>query len=161
MKNILIIIIVAVAVGGGVWWYMNSQKNTQTQTQEGESTTGEESKEKEVVVVDKAKTEIFSVKSKLTVIVFDKNNAQYAIQIGKVSFEVSNSKSSAELEKIEAKVVDIINTVISSKSYEDVILNDRDHSLLKNELKTKVGEVLSQGRVVSVFFENFVFQALK
>jgi len=153
------IILALVVVGGGIWFLTSSKKspasgdaNTEMAEHSEESSAGSEK-----IVVEKKKTEIIQVGEKMTNIVFDSKGAQYAL-ITKVSLEVTNKKVAAELVKMEPKIIDILNTYFSSKTYEEI--RSADRTILKTELRSKIDELVTEGRVLDVLFEQFVFQAL-
>lgn len=71
--------------------------------------------------------------------------------------EVINPMVAAELEGAQAKVRDAVILLLSSKSYADLAPLE-NKILLKNELVTRLNQILGGSKVVRVYFTELVIQ---
>ncbi|UZP66230.1 flagellar basal body-associated FliL family protein [Desulfovibrio mangrovi] len=71
--------------------------------------------------------------------------------------EVVNPDVAAELEGAQAKVRDAVILLLSSKSYADLAPLE-NKILLKNELVTRLNQILGGSKVVRVYFTELVIQ---
>lgn len=74
-----------------------------------------------------------------------------------MNLELDNEALVAELTNKEAVIRDIIISVLSSKTIEE-ISTSKGKDKLKEELTIKVNEVLVDGQIKNVFFTDFVIQ---
>jgi flagellar FliL protein len=71
--------------------------------------------------------------------------------------EVVNPEIAKELEAAQAKVRDAVILLLSSKSYADLAPLE-NKILLKNELVTRLNQILGGSKVVRVYFTELVIQ---
>lgn len=71
--------------------------------------------------------------------------------------EVVSPEAAAELESSQAKVRDAIILLLSSKSYVDLAPLE-NKILLKNEIVTRLNQILGGSKVVRVYFTELVIQ---
>jgi flagellar protein FliL len=74
-----------------------------------------------------------------------------------VALELDAQELAPEMLAKKAVVTDIIITVFSSKTAEE-LMNSKGKESAKNEIMEKVNERLKDGRVKNVYFTNFVVQ---
>ncbi len=75
-----------------------------------------------------------------------------------LSLEVTGSKKAVdEVNANMPKIRDIIITVVSSRTY-DEIRTERGQTIFKNDIKTRVNAFLKEGRVINVYKKEFVAQ---
>jgi flagellar FliL protein len=74
-----------------------------------------------------------------------------------LDIELNNAKLAAEMDTKRSLVRDIIIRTLSAKTYEEIsTLKGKDR--LKDEIVSKLNEVLADGRVQNIFFTDFVVQ---
>lgn len=74
-----------------------------------------------------------------------------------LDIELDNDKLAAEMDMKRSLVRDIIIRTLSAKTYEEIsTLKGKDR--LKDEIVSKLNEVLADGRVRNIFFTDFVVQ---
>lgn len=74
-----------------------------------------------------------------------------------LDIELDNDKLAAEMDMKRSLVRDIIIRTLSAKTYEEIsTLKGKDR--LKDEMVSKLNEVLADGRVRNIFFTDFVVQ---
>ena len=74
-----------------------------------------------------------------------------------LDIELDNNKLAAEMDMKRSLVRDIIIRTLSAKTYEEIsTLKGKDR--LKDEIVSKLNEVLADGRVRNIFFTDFVVQ---
>lgn len=74
-----------------------------------------------------------------------------------LDIELDNGKLAAEMDMKRSLVRDIIIRTLSAKTYEEIsTLKGKDR--LKDEMVSKLNEVLADGRVRNIFFTDFVVQ---
>ena len=74
-----------------------------------------------------------------------------------VQLELDGSAVSAELDALKPKVRDALLTLLSSKGSADLI-TVADKERLRNEILHRLNAFLSAGRVIEVYFTEFVVQ---
>ncbi len=74
-----------------------------------------------------------------------------------VALELDAQELAPEMLAKKALVTDIVITVVSSKTAEE-LMNIKGKEAVKNEIMEKVNERLKDGRVKNVYFTNFVVQ---
>jgi len=146
-STLILIIILNVAVIAGVVYYFSAAKHTSAATAEA------------VEPVDKSKTEIFKLGKKMQIKIISEAGSNF-ILVAEVGLEISNKKTLEEMMKFEPKIADVVNTILSGKTYEELTVKDRDRSLLKNDIKAKINDFLNNGKVIDVLFQTFVFQPI-
>jgi flagellar basal body-associated protein FliL len=160
-STLILIIILNVAVIAGVVYYFSAAKHTSAATAEAVEPMeeGTEAPKEDVIVVDKSKTEIFKLGKKMQINIISEAGSNF-ILVAEVGLEISNKKTLEEMMKFEPKIADVVNTILSGKTYEELTVKDRDRSLLKNDIKAKINDFLNNGKVIDVLFQTFVFQPI-
>ena len=82
-------------------------------------------------------------------------------KVAKVNMELevkdnSGGSVSDEIDKRKAQVRDIIIIILSSKTYEDVSTREGKDNL-RNEIKDTINSFLTKGKIVNVFFTEFIY----
>ncbi len=143
---IIIGVLVLIIAGGSVAFVMMMNKKTQPETEE---------QAKEEPQVEKKEGVIYEFEEALIVNLAD-TNAERFIKVQPV-LEVDTDKAVESLNQKKAQVMDILINIFSSKSLEDVTsLSGKDH--LKQEIVDKVNKILPEGKVLKVYFVEFVIQ---
>ncbi len=74
-----------------------------------------------------------------------------------IDLEMDKPELSAELDKKKPLIRDIIIRVLSSKTFEEVSTM-KGKSRLKDEIVSKINDVLADGQIKNIFFTDFVVQ---
>ncbi len=74
-----------------------------------------------------------------------------------INFELSIPELSAEMDKKKPLIRDIVIKTLSAKTYEE-ISTIRGKENLKDEIVSKVNQVLTDGKINNIFFTDFVIQ---
>ncbi len=74
-----------------------------------------------------------------------------------LNLELSKQTLSPEIDKKKPLIRDIIIRTLSSKTYEDVSTS-KGKERLKDELVTKINEILRDGYIKNVYFTDFIVQ---
>lgn len=74
-----------------------------------------------------------------------------------ISFEMSNPKMQPELDSKKAVIRDIVISILSSKTLEE-ISTSKGKEKLKDEIMVKVNEIIVDGEIKNIFFTDFVIQ---
>ncbi|MBE0497208.1 MAG: flagellar basal body-associated protein FliL [Campylobacterales bacterium] len=157
--NMVLIIIVALLVlllaGGGLAAYLllGSTDSSQPQTQQVQQTSSSGAS-------SARSTNLLSIgpvypMDSFIVNLLSESGSRYL----KVSLdiELSSSKLAAEMDAKRSVVRDIIIRTLSSKTFEEVsTLKGKER--LKDEVVTRLNEVLADGHVRNIFFTDFVVQ---
>ena len=79
-------------------------------------------------------------------------------RIAKVNMEIElqGEQVQAEIEKRKAQIRDIIIIILSSKTYDEVSNRDGKDTL-KNEIKDTLNAFLTKGKIVNVYFTEFIY----
>lgn len=166
---LLIIIILLLAMGGagGFWWFQLRTPPTAeiptppaSQTAEQAATTADSSTTSTEAITPKApeipKTVINLVNiPTVTVNLADTNPIRY-LKIG-MDVEVNTTSAVAALDSQIAKVRDSIIIVLSGKTYSD-LATTAGKLIIKNEISTRLNQILGAPRVVQIYFTEFVIQ---
>jgi len=72
-----------------------------------------------------------------------------------MELELSNGDVSDELEKRKPQIRDIIITLLSSKTYEQIDSSE-DKEFLREEVKNTINGFLVKGKVLKVYFSQFI-----
>jgi flagellar protein FliL len=80
-------------------------------------------------------------------------------RIAKVNMELElqGDQVQAEIEKRKAQIRDIIIIILSSKTYDEVA-NREGKDGLKNEVKDTLNAFLTKGKILNVYFTEFIYQ---
>lgn len=74
-----------------------------------------------------------------------------------LDIELDSEKLAAEMDAKHSAIRDIIIRILSAKTYEEIsTLKGKDR--LKDEIVSKINEILTDGRVRNIFFTDFVIQ---
>lgn len=73
-----------------------------------------------------------------------------------IEFEVANAEVVAELDQRKAQVRDIVIILLSGKTYEQIEKPD-GRGQLRDEIKDTVNAFLTQGKIESVYFTDFIY----
>jgi len=74
-----------------------------------------------------------------------------------INFELSAAELSAEMDKKKPLIRDIVIKTLSAKTYEE-ISTIRGKENLKDEIVSKVNQVLTDGKINNIYFTDFVIQ---
>ena len=74
-----------------------------------------------------------------------------------IDLEMDKTELSAELDKKKPLIRDIIIRTLSSKTFEEVSTM-KGKSRLKDEIVSKVNDVLTDGQIKNIFFTDFIVQ---
>ena len=74
-----------------------------------------------------------------------------------IGFQMSNAKAKLEMEKKDIQIRDILNTILTSKTLDQLIAVEARDSL-RSEISTKVQNAIKSGRLQNVFFSKFIIQ---
>ncbi len=79
-------------------------------------------------------------------------------RIAKVNMELElqGEAVAAEIEKRKAQIRDIIIIILSSKTYDEVAQREGKDGL-KNEIKDTLNAFLTKGKIVNVYFTEFIY----
>ncbi|PIS11555.1 MAG: flagellar protein FliL [Bdellovibrio sp. CG10_big_fil_rev_8_21_14_0_10_47_8] len=79
-------------------------------------------------------------------------------RIAKVNMEIElqGEQVQVEIEKRKAQIRDIIIIILSSKTYDEVATRDGKDGL-KNEVKDTLNAFLTKGKIVNVYFTEFIY----
>ncbi len=145
LNPILLVVVAAVvlALAGGGFFFLTMNKKA-------------EEAPKEEVKQEKKEPGIFYQFEDPFIVNLAEVNAERYLKVNPV-FEVDKEEVLEEINKKLPEIKDILITIFSSKSLDDVMpLAGKDR--LKQEIMDKVNEILSQGKVVGVYFSEFVIQ---
>ncbi|EKD27213.1 MAG: flagellar basal body-associated protein FliL [uncultured bacterium] len=74
-----------------------------------------------------------------------------------VGCEYKDEKAKEELDARKVQLMDIMNTICSSRTFDQLAsIDERDN--MKREIRDKFNEVLGNGEISNVFFNDFVIQ---
>ncbi len=79
-------------------------------------------------------------------------------RIAKVNMELElqGEQVQVEIDKRKAQIRDIIIIILSSKTYDEVALREGKDSL-KNEIKDTLNAFLTKGKILNVYFTEFIY----
>ncbi len=136
------VVVLAVAGGGFFFLVMSKQNNAETQQEE--------------VKEEKKEPGIFYQFDDPFIVNLAEVNAERYLKVNPV-LEVDNEEVVEEINQKLPEVKDILITIFSSKTLDDVMpLAGKDR--IKQEIMDKVNEVLTKGKVIGVYFSEFVIQ---
>ncbi|MEA5114709.1 MAG: flagellar basal body-associated FliL family protein [Geobacteraceae bacterium] len=137
---IIIAVAVVIAVGGTVAFFMFAG--------------GGHKKESEVKTENKAASAIFPLEP-FIVNIYDGQELRY-LRV-KVELEVSNEEAKSELTAKQAQMRDTILVLLTTKTMLD-IRDQQGKNQLRQEIFNAVGRIVSPGKVLKVYFTDFVVQ---
>lgn len=145
MKWIIMLLVLLILGGGGYFAYTTYFQNS-TETAEPQDVQLEE--------IDSSDSQVVTLPSFL-VNLSDPLGRRY-IKLT-LDVEVANSDAAKVLEGANAKVRDAVILLLSSKSYSD-LASLESKLLLKNELVTRLNQIIGSSKVVRVYFTELVIQ---
>lgn len=74
-----------------------------------------------------------------------------------IGFNVSSETARREMEKKELAVRDVLNSILTSKTMEDLI-DVSKRELLRHEVFTRCKELIKSGKLQSVYFSKYIIQ---
>jgi flagellar FliL protein len=86
---------------------------------------------------------------------FSENGGRYLKSA--INLELSSEELSAEMDTKKPLIRDIVIKALSAKTYEE-ISTIRGKENLKDEVVTKINQVLTDGQINNIFFTDFVIQ---
>jgi len=92
---------------------------------------------------------------KFTVNLLSQNGSRYLV--AKIDLEQENEEMTAELDKKVSLIRDIIISILSSKTVEE-ISTPKGKEKLKEEIINQINKYLEDGEIKRVYFTNFVIQ---
>lgn len=153
---IAVVLVILLAVGGALFFLM-SQGGEEDGAEGGAAHTEKSADKKKKASHagdDLTMGPVFAVDN-LVVNLMSEGGARYAKF--SMALELDAQELAPEMLAKKALVSDIIITVISSKTAEE-LMNLKGKETAKNEIMEKVNERLKDGRVKNVYFTNFVVQ---
>ncbi|WP_290921483.1 flagellar basal body-associated FliL family protein [Halodesulfovibrio sp.] len=145
MKWIIMLLVLLILGGGGYFAYTTYFQNS-TETAEPQDVQLEE--------VDPSDSQVVTLPSFL-VNLSDPLGRRY-IKLT-LDVEVASPEAAKVLESANAKVRDAVILLLSSKSYSD-LASLESKLLLKNELVTRLNQIIGSSKVVRVYFTELVIQ---
>ena len=140
------VLVLVIAIGAVAFVMVLNKKNQPVAAEEQPEEQKTEEQEKGVV---------YEFDNALIVNLAD-TNAERFIKVQPV-LEVNGDKAVESINQKKPEVLDILISIFSSKSLEDVTsLSGKDH--LKQEIVDKINKVLPEGKVLKVYFVEFVIQ---
>ncbi len=141
---VLIAVVVLVIAGGGFFFLVMTKQNSADAKQEEKTKKEEE------------KPGIFYQFEDPFIVNLAEANAERYLKVNPV-FEVDNQEVVDEINQKLPEVKDILITIFSSKTLDDVMpLAGKDR--IKQEIMDKVNEILTKGKIKGVYFSDFVIQ---
>ncbi len=148
MFIIIGVLVLIIAVGAVAFVMILNKKNAPVAEEQAQ---GEKPKDAE----QKQEGVIYEFDNALIVNLAD-TNAERFIKVQPV-LEVDGDDTVSELKDKHAQVMDVLINIFSSKTLEDVTsLSGKDH--LKQEIVDKINKILPEGKVLRVYFVEFVIQ---
>ena len=152
-NKILIILIgvfllVVVAMGGGFFMMWNKMSSMNTVKSE-DAENSEEAEESAEIMGPTKKLQTFIVN------LADKGGTRY-LRIS-MDLELENEETAQVVDKRLPKIRDTILMLLPTKKYEDIGTVEGKSSL-RNEMITKINEVLVPEKIKSIYFTEFVVQ---
>ena len=142
----IIMLLILLLLGGGIYFGYTMYFQDQTTTAEPQDAQIEEA--------DPADSQVVTLPSFL-VNLSDPLGRRY-IKLT-LDVEVADQNAAATLESASAKVRDAVILLLSSKTYAD-LASLESKLLLKNELVTRLNQVIGGSKVVRVYFTELVIQ---
>ncbi len=139
----VVVLVVAVGAAAGIFFYIRSNG--------GEGAEASTGKKEEAA----RKTPIVYPLEPFIVNIHDGANLRY-LKV-KLEFEITAAEAKEELDKIQAPMRDAILVLLSSKNLDDITTTDGKNKL-RDEVMATVTRVAPPGKVVRVYFTDFVVQ---
>lgn len=169
LKIIILLIILLLLITGGIicYWWLNLRvpekisedtqtvEQTQSETAAAENNTKEKTEDKKSgsgPAPSKTLLNIVSIPT-VTINLADKDTIRY-LKVG-FDVELSTKDSAQALEEQKARIRDSIIILLSSKTYAD-LASTEGKLKVKNEIATRLNQILGVPRVVQIYFNEFV-----
>lgn len=166
LKIIILLIILLLLITGGIvcYWWLNlrvpekiSEESQTVQTeavQTQDAKTSPKAGETKTAETASSKTVLNLVSiPTVTINLADKDTIRY-LKVG-FDVELSTKDSAQALEEQKARIRDSIIILLSSKTYAD-IASTEGKLKVKNEIATRLNQILGVPRVVQIYFNEFV-----
>ncbi len=155
--------------GGGAYWFLTTNTDftlaslfggDEEEATEGEAV-GEEGDTATGSTTSSSGTQLINTPTHLvtlpplTINLADTGSSRY-LRLG-IDIEVSNKDAISVIESQSAKIRDAIIILLSSKTYQEISTSEGKF-LLKNELASRINQILGSPRVVQIYFTDFVVQ---
>ncbi len=175
-KRIIILVALLLLIGGGgggAYWFLTTntdfslaslfsgddseEEAVEGETEGQESTNNASSSES----AGAAGTQVINTPTHLvtlpplTINLADTGTSRY-LRLG-LDIEVSSKDAIAAIESQSAKIRDAIIILLSSKSYQSISTSEGKFQL-KNEIASRINQILGTPRVVQIYFTDFVVQ---
>ena len=151
---IVVLLVLLLAIGGVVAYLMLSgddEEQVQEQTQEQEKV----EKRKPKRATDDLTVGPMYPLDKFTVNLLSENGSRYLV--AKIDLEQDSEELTQELDKKVSLIRDIIISILSSKTVEE-ISTPKGKMKLKEEIKNQINKYLEDGEVKRIYFTNFIVQ---
>ncbi len=153
---IVIVLLVLLLVGGGLVAYFLLSGSDENAV----DATAQPTKSKTVKRTGKRSTDYLTVgpmypMNQFIVNLLSENGSRFLKTT--INLELDKPELSAELDKKKPLIRDIIIRVLSSKTFEEVSTM-KGKSRLKDEIVSKINDVLADGQIKNIFFTDFVVQ---
>ncbi len=174
LKIIIILIIVLLLIVGGAagfWWFqlrtpedpvMTTTTNTEQtesteQTSEQESAENQEMQDGEAEATQQGPQTVINLVNipTVTVNLADTDPIRY-LKLG-MDIELTTSEAANKVKSQLAKVRDAIIIALSSKTYDELATTTGKVNV-KNEISTRLNQIIGAPRVVQIYFTEFVIQ---
>ncbi len=155
---IVIVLLVILLIGGGlVAYFLLSGSDEAAAT---DATAQKQTKSMPAKRITKRDTDYLTVgpmypMSQFIVNLLSENGSRFLKTT--INLELDKPELSAELDKKKPLIRDIIIRVLSSKTFEEVSTM-KGKSRLKDEIVSKINNVLTDGQIKNIFFTDFVVQ---
>lgn len=151
MKWILIALLVIATGAAGLLWYLNLSKNDSQTAQNQALESDSESMDSAIEQAPGIMVELDSFIVNLR----DREGKRYLKT--KINLEAASEEVKKELSARLPQVRDVILMLLSAKSFAEISRLE-GKTQLKEEVRMRVNQVLSSGRVTNVYFSEFVVQ---
>ncbi len=172
LKKIVILLSLVLllgGLGGGAYWFISNDptildsilgSSEESSENEEASENGESSAETNEAeqgssaTAQTSPTSLFSLPP-LTVNLSDTGTSKY-LKVG-IDIELVNADAAKEVERQRARIRDAIIILLSSKSYSQ-LSTTTGKIAIKNEIASRINQILQTPRVIQVYFTDFVVQ---
>ncbi len=174
LKIIILILIVLLLIGGGAgvfWWFQlrtpadasppestsieqNSEQPTQAEQNAIRNVENTETSTESVPTAPQTVINLVKIPT-VTVNLADKDPIRY-LKLG-MDIELTTSEAAKKVESQLAKVRDAIIITLSSKTYAELATTTGKLNI-KNEISTRLNQIIGAPRVVQIYFTEFVIQ---
>jgi len=153
---IVVLLVLVLAVGGVIAYLMlSSGEEEQNPEVEQKQEKVEEEKKKPRKKVDDLTVGPMYPLDKFTVNLLSQNGSRYIV--AKIDLEQENEEMTVELDTKVSLIRDIIISILSSKTVEE-ISTPKGKEKLKEQIVDQINKYLEDGEVKRVYFTNFVIQ---